>query len=159
MNTVLLHQCSYTRKYVWCQNEPSMHMKLGYIDIKISLSIVIWHIWYIQYIQIVLNAPDKLIIVINITNYRLGIMHHANNCGLHFGMAANVEYYCLLSLIGLFQIFPLLPAIIAVCFRQCHLMVTAQQAVTSAPFWLWFLLIPVRIQMTLIGRNINNLVI
>ena len=49
-----------------------------------------------------------------------------------------VEHHALLSIIGLFQIFqmiPVLTAIRAVCFRQCHLVVTAQQEVTSLPSW------------------------
>ena len=83
-------------------------------------------------------------------NYRLRIMYHAKNCELHFGMATNVEYYHLLSLIGLSKMCPVVFAIIDVCFRQCHVVVTAQQAVTSPPFWVWDLLIPVWIQMTVL---------
>ena len=36
----------------------------------------------------------------------------------------------------IFQMIPMLSAIRAVCFRQCHLEVTAQQEVTSLPSWL-----------------------
>ena len=48
-------------------------------------------------------------------------------------------YHALLSIIGLFQIFQMihvLSAIRAVCFRQCHLVVTAQQEVTPLTYWL-----------------------
>ena len=49
-----------------------------------------------------------------------------------------IEHHALLSIIGLFQIFqmiPVLSAIRAVCFWQCHLVVTAQQEVTSLSYW------------------------
>ena len=56
-----------------------------------------------------------------------------------YNLPFNVEHHALLSIIGLFQIFqmiPVLSAIRAVCFRQCHIVVTAQQKVTSPPSWL-----------------------
>ena len=56
-----------------------------------------------------------------------------------YNLPFNVEYHALLSIIGLFQIFqmiPVLSAIRAVCFRHCHLVVTEQQEVTSPPSWL-----------------------
>ena len=49
-----------------------------------------------------------------------------------------IEHHALLSIIGLFQIFQMihvLSAIRAVCFWQCHLVVTAQQEVTSLSSW------------------------
>ena len=56
-----------------------------------------------------------------------------------YNLPLYVEHHALLSIIGLFQIFqmiPVLTAIRAVCFRQSHLVVTAQQEVTSLPSWL-----------------------
>ena len=58
---------------------------------------------------------------------------------LQYNLPFYVEHHALLSIIGLFQIFQMIPvpsAIRAVCFRQCHLVVTAQQEVTSLPSWL-----------------------
>ena len=56
-----------------------------------------------------------------------------------YNLPFNVEYHDLPSLIGPFQIFqmiPVLSAIRAVCFWRCHLVVTAQQEVTSPSSWL-----------------------
>ena len=56
-----------------------------------------------------------------------------------YSLPFNVEHHALQSIIGLFkilQMIPVLSAIRAVCFRQCHLVVTAQQEVTSPPSWL-----------------------
>ena len=56
-----------------------------------------------------------------------------------YNLLFNVEYHALLSIIGFFQIFQMisgLSAIRAVCYRQCHLVVTKQQEVTTPPSWL-----------------------
>ena len=53
-----------------------------------------------------------------------------------YNLSFNVEYCHLLSFIVLFHIVPVLSAITAVCFRWCHLVVTAWQEVTSPPSWL-----------------------
>ena len=57
---------------------------------------------------------------------------------LYYRYLFYIEHHALLSIIGLFQIFqmiPVLSAIRAVCFWQCHLVVTAQQEVTSLSSW------------------------